>query len=177
MTEKPNKIRLFSLCEHVGCSINKAGRNGATNTITALEHSEPIREVRHMSHHGQYGDSRPQGKHEHCENWRSVGRAALEPFMRGIYARAVWSARRAVAEFEQANGDIGPSGYGFAVVSDRAAADIFRRVGADVDDAGAVYNPGSSRFQSLACQEVGCRAFAAVMAQFGVSAHVSGRMD
>ena len=37
MSKKPNEIRLFSLCEYVGCAKNEAGGNGAGNTETALD--------------------------------------------------------------------------------------------------------------------------------------------
>ena len=58
-----------------GC-INEAGDNGATNATAALEHSEPRSEVRHMSHHGHYGDSHPQDKTEQSNNWQSIGELA-----------------------------------------------------------------------------------------------------
>lgn len=56
--------------------INEAGRNGAGNTETALEHSQPSQEVGHMSHHGHYGDSQPQDKTEQSSNWKSIGELA-----------------------------------------------------------------------------------------------------
>ena len=56
--------------------INEAGRNGAGNTIPALEHSEPSQEVRHMSHYGHYGDSSPEDKTEQSSNWKSIGELA-----------------------------------------------------------------------------------------------------
>lgn len=56
--------------------INEAGRNGAGNTIPALEHSEPDMEVRHMSHYGHYGDSAPADNTEQSSNWKSIGELA-----------------------------------------------------------------------------------------------------
>ena len=65
-----------NLQENPQHAINEAGRNGATNTIPALEHSEPSQEVRHMSHYGHYGDSHPQDKTEQFDNWKSIGELA-----------------------------------------------------------------------------------------------------
>lgn len=49
------------------------GPRGATNTFPALEHSEPDKEVRHMSHYGQYNDSARAVNPEQSDNWKSIG--------------------------------------------------------------------------------------------------------
>lgn len=61
------------LCRQWLESINETGDEGATNTRAALEHSEPDKEVRHMSHYGHYGDSTPFDNPEHSGNWKSIG--------------------------------------------------------------------------------------------------------
>lgn len=66
-------------------AINEAGDNGATNTEAALEHSEPVSEVRTMSRCGHYRDSTRENNVEHSENWKSIG--AIAAFIAGKAVR------------------------------------------------------------------------------------------
>lgn len=75
MTEKANKIRLFSLCDHVGCSINEAGRNGATNTITALDITA-YTGGRTMPVKGNIAILSPQTTENKSDTWQPIGAVA-----------------------------------------------------------------------------------------------------
>lgn len=55
---------------------NEAGRDDVGASAPALEHSEPVQEVRHMSRCGHYRDSARENNTEQSENWQSIGELA-----------------------------------------------------------------------------------------------------
>lgn len=72
----------FSLENKAAWLINEAGGSGATNTTTALEHSQPVEEAEHMSRCGYSGDSYPNFKPKEHGTFTPIGKLASDEVAR-----------------------------------------------------------------------------------------------